>query len=138
MYRKGIGILQDYAAALTWFRKAADKGDASAQHALGGAYFEGLGVPQDYAAAASWYQKAADQGQINSQAVLASLYELGWGVPQDYVKAHKWANLAAAAGAKDAIEFRDKTAARMTPAQIAEAQKLAREWKPNLRSAKRR
>jgi TPR repeat protein len=79
MYRKGIGIPQDYAAALTWFRKAADKGDASAQHALGGAYFEGLGVPQDYAAAASWYQKAADQGQINSQAVLASLYELGWG-----------------------------------------------------------
>ena len=41
-----------------------------------------------------------------------------------------WLNLAAAAGAKDMRELRDKIALLMTPAQIAEAQKLAREWKP--------
>jgi TPR repeat protein len=58
------------------------------------------------------------------------LYGTGQGVPQDYVKAHMWFNLAAAGGHKNAVKARDMTAARMTAAQIAEAQKLAREWKP--------
>jgi hypothetical protein len=48
----------------------------------------------------------------------------------DYVVAHQWFNLAAATGAKDAKEMRDIVAAKMTSAQIAEAQRLAREWKP--------
>jgi hypothetical protein len=46
--------------------------------------------------------------------------------------AHKWFNLAAAAGNQDALHDRDVTAHQMTPAQIAEAQRLAREWKPRL------
>ena len=54
----------------------------------------------------------------------------GRGVPQDYAIAHMWLNLAAAGGNKDAAEFRDALAAEMTPAQIAEAQSLARERKP--------
>jgi len=65
------------------------------------------------------------------------MYVLGSGVPQDYVQAHMWCNLAAsqypdteAEKRDNAAEFRDRTAALMTPAQIAEAQKLAREWKP--------
>ena len=58
------------------------------------------------------------------------MYDNGEGVPQDYVTAHMWFNLAAASGNKDAVKARDIVAAQMTPAQIAEAQKLAREWKP--------
>ena len=54
----------------------------------------------------------------------------GRGVPQDYVQAHMWWNLAAVKGNTDAIKNRDVVAAKMTPTQIAEAQKLAREWKP--------
>ncbi len=61
----------------------------------------------------------------------------GWGVPKDYVQAHMWFNLAAAripasqTEKRDkAVENRDLVAAKMTPAQIAEGQKLAREWKP--------
>ena len=60
----------------------------------------------------------------------------GDGVPQDYVQAHMWVNLAASrfavsqVGRERAIKSRDLVAAKMTPAQIAEAQKLAREWKP--------
>jgi hypothetical protein len=50
--------------------------------------------------------------------------------PQDYVIAHMWFNLAAAGGEKGSVHFRDVLAARMMPTQIAEAQKLAREWKP--------
>ena len=48
-------------------------------------------------------------------------------MPQDFVQAHMWYNLAAAQGTRVAAEWREHIAARMTPAQIAEAQKLARE-----------
>jgi uncharacterized protein len=58
------------------------------------------------------------------------MYRTGGGVPQDYVIAHMWFNLAAASGDKDAVKARDVVAAKMAPTQIAEAQKLAREWKP--------
>jgi uncharacterized protein len=57
------------------------------------------------------------------------MYNLGRGVPQDYILAHMWFNLAAVSD-KAAVELRRGLAAQMTPAQIAEAQKLAREWKP--------
>ncbi len=63
------------------------------------------------------------------------MYGTGQGVPQDYVQAHMWFNLAAAGS--PAGEVRDKAAMirntvakLMTPAQIAEAQRLAREWNP--------
>jgi TPR repeat protein len=64
---------------------------------------------------------------------LGLTYANGEGVPQDYVLAHMWFNLAEARSnhpmmEKIAGELRDETAKRMTPAQIAEAQKLAREW----------
>ena len=58
------------------------------------------------------------------------MYDNGRGVLQDYVRAHMWYNLAAAQGNKPATKNRDLLAKRMTPAQIAEAQKLAREWRP--------
>ena len=49
---------------------------------------------------------------------------------QDYVLAHMWFNLSAAQGDADATKNRDRVAGKMTPARIAEAQRLAREWKP--------
>ncbi len=55
---------------------------------------------------------------------------MGLGVTQDYVRAHKWFNIAAARGYADAAKNRDNVAKRMTPAQVAEAQRLARVWKP--------
>ena len=61
---------------------------------------------------------------------LGAMYANGQGVPQDYVRAHMWFNLSAAQGNQGAAKNRDIAARRMTPAQIAEAQKLAREWKP--------
>jgi TPR repeat protein len=80
----------------------------------------------------SWYRKAAEQGNAKAQNNLGIIYATGKGVPQDYVIAHMWFNLAAVSGDKsdNAAENRDKAAAKMTPAQVAEAQKLAREWKP--------
>ncbi len=120
----------DYATAIQIFQQLANQGNASAQNALGNMYHDGKGVPQDYAVAVGWYQNAADQGDAEAQYSLGLLYEKGRGVTQNYVQAHMWLNLAAAQGQKDAGKWRDSLAEKMTPAQIAEAQKLAREWKP--------
>jgi uncharacterized protein len=123
----------DYATALRLYRALADAGDLRAQNNLGRMYEQGQGVPQDNAMAVSWYRKAAEQGQATAQNNLGLMYEHGQGVPQDYVLAHMWLNLAASRfkppeGDK-AIRNRDRVAAMMTPAQLAEAQKMAREWK---------
>jgi TPR repeat protein len=130
MYANGQGVPQDYAAAMTWYRKAAEQGHGGAQNNLVNMYAKGQGVPQDYGAAVSWYRKAADQGDALAQFNLGLMYANGWGVPQDYVQAHMWWNLAADQGNAVAFKKRDSVAATMTPAQIAEAQKMAREWKP--------
>ena len=130
MYATGQGVTQDYATAVSWYRKAAEQGDDRAQHNLGFMYANGQGVPQDYAAAVSWYRKAAEQGNARAQFNLGGMYRNGQGVTQDYVQAHMWLNLAAAKGDADAIKNRDIVTAKMTPAQISEAQKLARGWKP--------
>ena len=75
-----------------------------------------------------WYRLAAEQGLADAQFNLGIRYYNGQGVPQDYVQAHLWWNLAAAQGDEEARENRDIIAAKMTPAQIEEAQRLAREW----------
>jgi uncharacterized protein len=120
----------DYKTAFREFLSIAEEGDAKAQRKLGLMYSEGQGVPQDYAQAAHWYRKAADQGNAYAQTKLGFLYSLGQGVPQDYVQAHLWFNLAAAQGDEQAPKARDITAELMTPGQVAEAQRLARNWKP--------
>ena len=129
-YEYGHGVTRDHAAAASWFRKAANQGLAAAQLSLGVLYENGLGVPQDFATAVSWYQKAAEQGNTVAQLNLGVMYENGWGVGQNYVVAHMWFSLAAATGDADAARNRDISAAKMTPEQIAEADRLAREWKP--------
>jgi len=58
------------------------------------------------------------------------MYAAGEGVRQNYVNAHLWFNLAAAQGDQDAAKNLDLVEQRMTPAQLDEAQMLAREWKP--------
>jgi hypothetical protein len=93
-------------------------------------YAKGQGVPQDYKEALRWFRLAADQGDALAQAKLGLRYEEGEGVPQNYVLAHMWYTLATAQKLKIAADLRDDLAKKMTPAQIAEAQKLAREWKP--------
>jgi len=123
-------LRRDYATAIRIFRQLADQGHADAQFSLGSMHDNGRGVPQDYKKAAKWYRKAADQGHADAQFFLGFMYANGWGVTQDYVQAHMWYNLATAGGLNIG-ELRDHLAnTLMTPAQIAEAQRLAREWKP--------
>jgi TPR repeat protein len=130
LYRKGRGVPQDDVQARQWYEKAAAQGQAKAQYNLGTLYFNGEGVPKDYQQSLRWFRLAADQGEALAQTKIAIMYDEGQGVPQDVVQAHKWYNLAATNGDKPAAELRDALAKQMTSAQIAEAQKLARAWKP--------
>ena len=130
MYDQGLGVTRDYAVAVSWFRKAADQGFAAAQLSLGVMYENGLGVPQDFTTAVSWYRRAAGQGNTAAQLNLGVMYDNGWGVRQNHVIAHMWFSLAAAMGDRDAARNRDIAAAKLTPAQIAETQRLMREWEP--------
>ncbi len=84
----------------------------------------------DFATALRIFRQLAEQGDASAQYNLGLMYHKGLGVTQDYVQAHMWYNLAAAQGQKDAGKWRDSLAEKMTPEQIAEAQTLARYWKP--------
>ena len=137
MYEKGQGVLQDYTEAVKWHRRAAAQGYAKAQYNLGFIYSKGQGVPKDDTEAAKRWRKAAEQGYARAQYNLGFMYDKGRGVPKDSVLAHMWFNLAASrfhaseGGKRElAVESRNLVASKMTPAQIAEAQRLAREWKP--------
>jgi uncharacterized protein len=133
MHYEGRGVLQDYKQAMSWYRKAADQGYANAQTNLGAMYFYGEGVPLDYKQAMSWWRKAADQGDAEAQTNLGEMYKDGRGVTQDYIEAYKWLSVAAYSTDKDvrdnASTNRDILAKKMTAAQLAEAQKRAKEWK---------
>ena len=125
----------DDATAVQLLRPLADEGNAFAQFRLGYIYDTAKGISRDDAEAAKWYLKAADQGVAGAQYNLGAMYADGHGVPLDYVEAYKWLSIAAsrfpAGNRDDAVKMRDLVAAKMTLAQIAEAQKLTQEWKPN-------
>ena len=74
------------------------------------------------------YEMAAAQGAVDALFQLGLMYSTGHDVREDYVLAHKWFNLAAQRGNAEAREFRVQIAGDMTQNQIAEAQRLAREW----------
>ena len=88
-------------------------------------------------AAVKWYQTAAEQGNPYAQYNLGHSYYYGAGVAKDYVRALKWYTLSASSlpasdkNAKTLVEAeRNRVVKLMSRGKIAEAQKLAREWKP--------
>jgi TPR repeat protein len=133
MYFGGEGVpQQDEAEAAKWFHLSAEQGELKAQAILGHMYMTGRGVPQDDGEAVKWLQKAADKGDAKAQDFLGDMYEDGHGVPRDYVRAHLWYSLSAAQGDQTGKFLQAEIVKHMTPGQIAEAQKLAREWKPTM------
>jgi hypothetical protein len=115
----------------------ADRRDADAEFILGTMHELGNEIPRDRLQAIAWYHKAALHGQTAAQFALGDSYEYGYGVVQDYVAAHMWYSLAASAQSekfssisRSASESLDDLAAKMAPVEIAEAQRLAREWRP--------
>ena len=125
----------DYATVLKLLHPLAIQGNAEAQLKLGILYATGQGVERDYVAAVKWYRLSAEQGYAEAQFALGVMYHSDLGVALDDVQALMWFTLAASGfppGAEhDRVAEGWKTLAeQMTPAQVAEAEKLARESKP--------
>jgi len=111
-------------------RLAAEQGDAEAQADLGVMYRDGKGIPQDAVEATRWFRLAADQGNRGAQVNLGVMYLRGEGTSQDVVQAAMWHYLAAERGFPPAEANVPGIEAQMTAEQIAEAQRLARDWTP--------
>ena len=97
-YSNGLGVAQNYAEAVKWYRKAAVQGQAQAQNNLGVCYKNGQGVAQNYAEAVKWYRKSAEQGYAGAQFNLGLCYHNGQGVAQNYAEAVEWYKKAAEQG----------------------------------------
>ena len=87
-----------------------------------------------------WYLLAAEQGDPSAQFNLGLAYDSGQGIVQDYVQAYKWLDLAATNFSPQQVERRNQAitkryavGAKMTPAQVAEAVRSARLWRPKSR-----
>jgi TPR repeat protein len=154
-YLVGLGVEQNVGEAFKWYRIAADQSSAYAENVMGVAYERGFQVAQDDAEAFRWYRRAANKFYdrpgntwIHSpQYNIGAMYAAGRGTAQDYVRALMWFTLAAASGDTKppapmgvqlvdtskltAPEQRDRLMALMTAAQIAEAETMAREWRPH-------
>ena len=126
-YAKGRDVPEDDPQAALWYRKAAEQEHVDAQYALGRMYATGEGVPEHYSQAMFWWRKAAEQGDAEAQRGVGMLYATGRGVPEDDVQAYAWTNLSAAQGNEIAVKARTLLRKRMTPVQVAEAQKLSRD-----------
>jgi len=115
------------AECIKWLKVAAQRGNSKAQDELGNAYALGHDLPKDFGKAMYWWQLAAINGNADAKDSLGRTYARGDGVPQDFIQAYKWFNLAAAQDPTYAVK-RDSMARDMTKAQIAEGQRLSKEW----------
>ncbi len=101
-YSNARGVNQDFAAALTWYQKAAESGFAPAQFNLGLAYELGRGVGADPYQAFKYYMMAAEQGFAPAQFNVGNMYSAGRGVGQDLFEANLWYKQAAEKGIAEA------------------------------------
>lgn len=130
---------KQFSKAIAIWRPLAEQGNAEAQTLLGAMYWSGEGVPRDHAEAAKWYLRAAQKGYARAQNDIGFMYGFGEGIPpHDDVQAYKWISLAIeryTAKNQDRLDqaIKDKATlrARMTPAQLAQAEREIRDFKPS-------
>jgi len=102
-YNEGqAGLKQDYAEAVKWYRRAAERGFAQAQYNLGLAYELGHGVPAAERDAFKYYLQAAEQGFGPAQYNVGNMYATGRGIGQDLFEANLWFKQAAEKGIVEA------------------------------------
>ena len=118
--RRGLLVVVLFVAALGWVVMAqADYKDGQRAWDAG-----------RHSEALREWQAAANAGDAKAMLALGRLYVQGLGVPQNYVQAHMWFSLAASRFEAEAVKERDALAEKMSPEQVAEAQKLAAAWQP--------
>lgn len=80
----------DMTKAVSWYKKAAEQGNAKAQNNLGMAYIKGQGITQNDSDGVGWLRKAAEQGHMKAQNNLSVMYSSGRGVAKDEIESAKW------------------------------------------------
>jgi TPR repeat protein len=131
-YLDGRGVSESEVEAVKWFRNASSGGLAYADYEIGNCYLQGIGVAKDIEEGIKWIKQAAEKGVAAAQNSLGLAYQKGEGVPKDYLQAYKWLALAAAQDDEHASDIRvslGKVELNLTKEQVAEAQRLAREFK---------
>ncbi|MGV7222356.1 MAG: tetratricopeptide repeat protein [Nitrospinales bacterium] len=125
MYAKGQGVPKNYRETIKWYKLSAMLGNLVAQYDLGAMHIKGQGTPKNYKKACDWYKLAANYGDASAQFQLALCYGGGRGAEKDLSKAYMWSTLAG----KNGAWLRKELDKELTPNQIAEARKLAEQWK---------
>src|SRR5205085_12305648 len=120
--------------AAIWFKKAAEGGHPTAQSNLGVLYASGKVFEKNMTKAVEWWRKAAEQGQPSAQYNLAQALQDGKEIPQDLIEAYKWYSLAADRGDRDAAALRNALAVNLSPKDIGEGLKRARDFQMALLS----
>ena len=127
IYSQGQGVVRDPEKAIHWYLKAAEQGSPMAQYLLGLLYEKGQGVVyKDAEKSIYWFTEAAQRGHADAQYQLAEKYSTGQGVEKDYVKAYMWCLLASLNG-KDTAWYQHQLEARMTPEQLEQSRRNARD-----------
>lgn len=137
-------LAQNPSEGANWLLKAAEQGHVRAQCDLGVMYHKGFGVDQSYEDCLKWYRMAANQGDALAQHNLGSLNGKGFRLKgmsffdragfafmtatQDFVEAYKWFSLAGARGHRRSLTDRAIIKRRMSPAQIAKAERLVQQY----------
>lgn len=83
IYYKGLGQARDEKQALSWYKKAADLGNANALYELGLLSETGVTTKPDFSEALKYYQVAADKGNEKAMLALARMYHYGLGVEKN-------------------------------------------------------
>lgn len=127
MYERGPGEI-DYPRAMIWYRRAAARGSLTAAVDIGSMYEDGEGVAKDPRAAAEWFKLAADKGDPHGQFALATMLADDTSGMTDYPQAYVLFTLASPGFTKSPpglgpLDRRAELARKMTPAQIAEAER---------------
>lgn len=126
LYENGLGVPQDGATAVLWYRRAAEQNDRVAQAYLGEMYAQGLLVPRDDGQALRWFRSAAERGHAASQYNVGLFYAMGRGVAPSGVLAVAWLTVALENGAKP-TELLGQLKEKLSARDLEEARKLVEE-----------
>jgi TPR repeat protein len=130
-YDGSSGVPQDYALAREWLVRAARQGHSHAQAVLGYHYYVGKLVGRDDIESLRWSMRAAFRGSAVGMYYGALVLAKRWEATSNRASlklAYLFYSLAAAKNYEDAREQRDRIAALLTPAEIADAQQTSREF----------
>lgn len=120
----------DYQGAAEWYGRAADRGLGGALYRLALLYENGTGVGRDAVEAAVLLEKASARGNAQARTALGMKYMTGNGVPANPVVAHMYLTLGASLGDESGEAALRKIELELSPERLAEAQRMARNWRP--------